>query len=106
MLSIENDHELFQFLCVLPQQESMPPENRLVTLVSKAEPSQPKSGRKRKSSIACDDIVQDNESPGDHEKRIRHREVERKRRKEMAGLHKFLRSIVPDEYLQVTMYLD
>ncbi|CAI9093877.1 OLC1v1029469C1 [Oldenlandia corymbosa var. corymbosa] len=59
--------------------------------------SKPKNTRKRKSATTFDNLE---ENPKDYIKKIIHRDVERQRRQEMAGLYHNLRSLIPSAHLE------
>nr|XP_027083904.1 transcription factor bHLH118-like [Coffea arabica]XP_027083910.1 transcription factor bHLH118-like [Coffea arabica] len=100
---LSNQDELFKFISPpRPQQQNdkllvdvnNPPFNDLdLSTVAK---SKPKQGRRRKIS-ALENIE---ESPRDYIKKIIHRDVERQRRQETAGLHQTLRSLIPSQHLE------
>lgn len=98
--------ELFKFISApnYDQQQTMqqnkllmnvnPPLDNLDVSVTH---TTPKQSRRRKLS-ALDNTE---ESPTDYIKKIIHRDVERQRRQEMAGLYENLRLLIPSEHLEV-----
>ncbi|PSS11468.1 Transcription factor bHLH125 like [Actinidia chinensis var. chinensis] len=99
---VQND-ELFQFSSI-PFQHNHPifqQDSLLVTTTSLSNSGEPEDGgRRQKSSLAFDDNNID-ENPSDHKRRkMIHRDIERQRRREMAVLHRSLKSTLPPEYIK------
>lgn len=101
--------ELFKFISAPCEQQQTMQESKVMLENNIVNPSlcnvdlratdttKPKMGRKRKLS-AFDNAE---ESPKDYIKKIIHRDVERQRRQEMAGLYQNLRTLVPSQHLEV-----
>lgn len=60
-------------------------------------------GQQRKSSLALtlDSAENQDKSNDDGKKKMMHREIEKKRRQEMAALYASLRSVLPLQYIKV-----
>ncbi|KAF8379361.1 hypothetical protein HHK36_028795 [Tetracentron sinense] len=95
MFSLHQSNELFQIFSNPSQQHTIPQDMIPVAPLEGTDlNTKLDKSRRRKSSASPDD----NDESDNHEKKITHRDLERKRRKEMATLFGTLRSLVPLEY--------
>ena len=107
----EQADELLQISSIIAgQQDSIQPEDQVLPVITSSQDGcdlthKPDHSRHRKSSICNDEA---DENPNDNKKKkkkIIHRDVERQRRHETAILHANLQSLLPVEYIKVTIMI-
>ena len=105
MFPLDPTDELFQFTSLPSQQNAIQhQDNKLsfTTCIDTAHlPRKRNYSRQRKSSAFVGD--KDDYRSDKKKRKMIHRDVERQRRREMAVLYASLRSLVPNEYLKVSV---